>query len=237
MKTLILILCFLSGIQVPCRADLGSQVLHKAKFVMKDGTAKVAFVLMWDFQESMCDPCSISRDQAFQKYLVDHFYKNRLVDKTLNIKLYEQVYFRTVRHFPSGGYTELAFADSTSIHSAHLDSIKYTVYLGVEKRAGPYTQVQLFDKETMINLKSVDWTSIGKRTTQHLVYEQETERVSTLIITITADTKPALSKQIRKELSDLSKKHSKRNISLYQPVISKYAELGVVIFMVFSNEC
>jgi hypothetical protein len=129
-------------------ADYGSIILHKAKFVMKNGLSITGYVPLSNYNVSMSDYKDIHQDKAFQKLINKYYFVDR---KTLEFRVFKK--FKTlISPLKSSNPLdkEFFYTDSTSICTLNLDSIKYTVYLnGQDKPALFWKQIEVFDLNTV----------------------------------------------------------------------------------------
>jgi len=135
-------------------ADYGSMVLHKAKFVLKNGSSVTGYIPLHAYNVSMADYKDISQDKAFQKLLNKYFY---IESRTLTFKVYKK--YKTLispENLANASDKEFFYTDSASVCTLHLDSIKYTVYIsGQDKPSLFWRQIEVF------NLNTVDLMAHG----------------------------------------------------------------------------
>ncbi len=129
-------------------ADYGSIILHKAKFVMKNGSSITAYVPLSNYNVSMTDYKDIDKDKAFQKLINKYYFEHR---KTLVFRVFKKI--KTLKSPLKSSIPadrEFFYSDSTSSCTLNLDSIKYTVYLNRQDKAGLFwKQIEVFDSNTV----------------------------------------------------------------------------------------
>ena len=126
-------------------ADYGTVILHKAKFVMKNGTVITGFVPISTYNVNMEDFKKFDKDRAFQK-LLNQYYFTHL--KTLQFQVYKNYHTLVAPKMADNGASlqDFIYTDSASVNTLHLDSIKYTIYLnGREKPSLLWRQIEVFD--------------------------------------------------------------------------------------------
>lgn len=122
-------------------ADYGTVILHKAKFVMKNGTVVTGFVPISTYNVNMEDFKKFDKDKAFQKLLNQYYFAHL---KTLQFQVYKN--YHTLVAPKSTSLQDFIYTDSASVNTLHLDSIKYTIYLnGREKPSLLWRQIEVFD--------------------------------------------------------------------------------------------
>ncbi len=135
MKTTLLRLSFFlvfTALASEAYADYGSIILHKAKFVLKNGSSVTGYVPLSDYNISMEDYKDMHPDKAFQKLINTYFFADR---KTLQFQVFEQ-YNTLISPVASANPLdkEFLYTDAASVHTLHLDSINYTIYISAEDK-------------------------------------------------------------------------------------------------------
>ena len=151
LKTLLFIL-FFASITVPAFADYGTIMMHKAKFVLKNGASITGYIPLSTYSERMEDYQDQPKDKAFQILLNKYFYTQR---HTLEFDIYQN--YHTL---PGSGRVvgtpqeDFYYTDSAAVHRLHLDSIRYTVYLGMEEKPSlMWRKVGIFSLPTVEKLE------------------------------------------------------------------------------------
>ena len=120
--TLILILLFCSTSQ----ADLGSTVVYKAKFVLKNGSSFIGYLPISGYDESLDSTrrnkhCS---DKAFQLMLIKNFSPNTIYK---DFQVYDCIHLVHIGQNDRG--FNIGCVDKTKIKTLQVQNIKYTVFL------------------------------------------------------------------------------------------------------------
>lgn len=149
-----LLLLFLLFSAKTAYADYGTVMLHKAKFVLKNGIVLTGFVPMPTYNVSMEGFKNFDKDKAFQKLLNQYYFTQA---QTLHFQVYKNYHTLVAPKIAENGASlqDFIYTDSASVNTLHLDSIKYTIYLnGQEKPSLLWRQIEVFDStlvQTMQN--------------------------------------------------------------------------------------
>lgn len=108
------------------RADVGSTVVYKAKFVLKNGSSLVGYLPIAGYDvyldsNGRNEHCS---DKAFQLMLIKHFSQN---GDQPRFSVYDHIYL--VHHSQKDRVHTIGCVDKTSIQALRVRDIKYTVFL------------------------------------------------------------------------------------------------------------
>ncbi|MBL7779891.1 MAG: hypothetical protein JNM22_01655 [Saprospiraceae bacterium] len=113
----------------PVSADVGSAVVYKAKFVLKDKTSFIGYVPISGYEvyldeNGRNEHCS---DKALQLMLIQHFTQygtNKLV------KIYDNIHL--VSRGPKENRFSIGCVDKSKIKTINVFDIKYTVFMDAE---------------------------------------------------------------------------------------------------------
>jgi hypothetical protein len=110
---------------VPLRADIGSTIVYKAKFVLKNGSSFIGYLPISGYDVGLDsngrnEHCS---DKAFQLMLIKHF--SLMGEKHLDV--YDHIYL--VHHGQKNYVFYIGCADKTKVNSLRISDLKYTVFL------------------------------------------------------------------------------------------------------------
>jgi len=108
------------------RADIGSTVVYKAKFVLKNGSSFVGYLPITGYEvyldsNGRNEHCS---DKAFQAMLIKHFSQN---SGKLLFHVYDHIYL--VHRGQKDHVFYIGCVDKTRIKALRVHDIKYTVFL------------------------------------------------------------------------------------------------------------
>jgi hypothetical protein len=139
MKNIIIfILLFLSNL---AHADLGSMLLYKAKFVLKNGSSFLGSFEVRGYEEY----CSLNKkyctDKGVQQILVAESHKNQ----TLIRGFYKKIYIEKE--------SNLGFVSKSDFLKIHVDSIKYTVFIHADHPQYHLNYPQLVEDEALEQIK------------------------------------------------------------------------------------
>lgn len=110
---------------VPLRADLGSAVVYKAKFVLKNGSSFIGYLPITQYDMDLDsngrnEHCS---DKAFQLMLIKYF--SGLPEHRFDV--YDHIYL--VHRGQKNEVFYIGCADKTKVNSFRISDLKYTVFI------------------------------------------------------------------------------------------------------------
>jgi hypothetical protein len=178
----------------------------------------------------MCQPCSTSVDQAFQNYLIEYFFK---YCTQLTFERYDKVHVLPEQ--------SLLYADSNAYHTTHLDSVKYTVYLGTAGEFGHMARVYLFEEATnklLHAMHKIPKNAVG----QQPIFAEDNCEADALFIKLNQEMD---NKEYRRLIESFPKKVPRKyrnrlsssNPAIYDQYVQEYARMGIVVFVVLDCSC